>query len=59
MILFGLKSLDTVTINYFDRERETTSKAHINNCKTTQRVHATGERQTEHPAAELDSVPYD
>ncbi len=53
VILFGLKSLDTVTINYPDRKREATSKAHVNNCKTTQRVHATRQR---HPAAQLDSV---
>lgn len=52
MNLFGLKSPNTVTINYPDRERETTSKAHINNCKTTQTVYATGERQTEQPPAE-------
>ena len=39
MNLFGLKSPDTVTINYSDRERETTSKAHINNCITTQSLY--------------------
>lgn len=57
MILFGLKSLDTVTINYPDRKRNTTSRRNSEKEKQ-HREFVQQERQTEHPEAELGSVPY-